>query len=104
MGIYRKDPEPDPQDAVPADLRDRWALVPKFELTQLFLAGFLIGAGTLASVVGFVSGPKWLWYGFPAALVLCRLQALLFEKASDRLVDELAARQREGGSDGAASS
>lgn len=82
--------EPDPQDLLHPDLRASWTVVPRHELNQIFLSGFLFGAGTAASVIGFVSGNKALWYGFPAAYLLARLQGFIAGKLSDRRLEQLA--------------
>ena len=97
MGVLEKDDEPDPQLLLPEELRDKWAVLPRVELYQMFCAGSLIGAGVCARVIGFVSGPRFLWYGFPVALLLCRLQKFAFGGASDRLLVELAERERDVG-------
>ncbi len=95
MGIFRHKPnaEVDPQDLLPKELRDKWAVVPKFELYQVFVAAVLIGAGAMASVLGATGGPTYLWYGFPLAMVLCLLQAKILARFAERLLRELGERQ-----------
>lgn len=94
--MHKTDAKVDPQDLLPNGLREKWAVVPPFELYQLFVAGFLLGAGVAASVLGATLGPKYLWYGFPIALVLCYLQAKIFRRFADRLLRELSERHGEG--------
>jgi hypothetical protein len=91
MKIFNHKPKTnvDPQDLLPSDIRDRWAVVPRFELYQLFVAGFLFGAGAAASILGFTVGPTYLSYGFPVALVLCFLQASILGRFADGLLREL---------------
>ena len=97
MGILKQEPhaEIDPQDLLPDEHRAKWAVVPKFELYQVFVAAFLIGAGVMASLLGATLGPKYLWYGFPLALIICFLQAKIFRRFADRLLRELGERQAE---------
>jgi hypothetical protein len=97
MGIHRQDlnAEIDPQDLLPEEQRAKWVVVPKFELYQVFIAAFLIGAGVMASLLGATIGPKYLRYGFPLALILCFLQARIFRKFADRLLRGLGERQTE---------
>ncbi len=81
--------EVDPQDLLPGDLRAKWAVIPRFELYQVFVSAFLLGAGTMASLVGNTVGPAYLCYGFPLALILCFLMASFLRRFSDRLLREL---------------
>lgn len=94
--MHKSDNKVDPQSLLPSDLRGKWAVVPKFELYQVFASGSLFGAGVMASLLGATLGPKSLWYGFPLALVICFLQAKIFTRFADRLLRELGERQVEG--------
>jgi hypothetical protein len=76
----------DPQDLLPSDLRAKWAVIPRFELHQIFVAAFLLGAGAMAPLVGSTVGPTHLWYGFPLALIFCFIQARILGSFSDRLL------------------
>lgn len=97
MGVLRQEPNTkiDPQDLLPDEHRAKWAVVPKFELYQVFVAAFLIGAGAMASLLGVTLGLKYLWYGFPLALIICFLQAKIFRRYADRLLRELGEKQAE---------
>lgn len=93
--MHKSDNQIDPQSLLPSELRAKWAVIPKFELYQVFVAAFLIGAGVMASFLGATLGPKILLYGFPLALVICFLQAKIFGRFADRLLRDLAERHAE---------
>jgi hypothetical protein len=70
--------EPDPQELLPPDLRQTWAAVPRDTLYQLCLVGAILGAGTALSVAGLIVGSHPMYYGFPVAVVLAKLQNWAF--------------------------
>lgn len=89
MSIFRQKAKADPQDLLPPEFRAQWAVVPKFELYQLIVAAFVIGAGAMATILGITVGPAYLWYGFPLALAYCFLQAMILGRFADRRLREL---------------
>ncbi|MEQ8844176.1 MAG: hypothetical protein RIB58_04910 [Phycisphaerales bacterium] len=70
--------EPDPQELLPPDLRRTWAAVPRATLYQVCLVGAILGAGTALSVAGLIVGSNPMYYGFPVAVVLAKLQNWAF--------------------------
>lgn len=70
--------EPDPQELLPPELRRTWAAVPRDTLYQVCLVGVLLGAGTAISVAGLIVGSAPMYYGFPVAVVLAKLQNWAF--------------------------
>ncbi len=90
MSMFRQNTKSvDPQELLPLEFQAQWAVVPKFELYQLFVAGFVIGAGAMASILDITVGPAYLWYGFPLALAYCVLQAMILGRFADRRLREL---------------
>lgn len=81
----------EPQELLPEPMQDRWAVVPRATLYQLFMVGALIGAGVAMSVVGFTSGPGWLRYAFPISLILAQLMNWLipWERGAMRQLREI---------------
>ncbi len=81
----------DPQQLLPRELRARWAVVPKAVLYQMVIVGAIIGAGAAVSTVGFVVGPRWMVFGFPAALGLAQMQNMLipWTRRAERAMEEV---------------
>lgn len=78
--------DPDFQHLLPAAIREKWAVVPRFFLYQLFAVGVLLGAGVALSIFGFVTGNNRRWLAFLIALVLAWLQNKLLAARERRLV------------------
>ena len=83
---------PDLQDLLPAELRTRWVVIPRWSLTHLFFVGVLYGAAVTLAVVGMILGHKTM-IGISVGLVIAaRVQKLFFKRAERRDEDE--ARKR----------
>jgi hypothetical protein len=89
------DHDPDPQQLLPEDLRDDWAVVPRDLLYQVVLVGTLLGAGAALSIAGLVTGSKPMWYAFPVALLLAEMQRRRRPWSERRLLDALRERGTE---------
>jgi hypothetical protein len=83
------DSEPDPQLLLPEAIRDKWAVVPRFELYQLSIMMALIGAGAALSIVGVVQGPSLLKPAFFVALLIGYVQNRIFSRRADRMLVDL---------------
>jgi len=94
----RDETGPDPRELLPEGYRDRWIVLPRDTPNMVFLVGFLLGAGTATTVIGFAVGPASLRWGFAVSLLLCFLQRFLIPWSEHRIARELreAKKEREG--------
>ncbi len=82
--------EPEFQRLLPATMRTKWAVVPRFFLYQLFFVGGLCGAGFALSIIGWATGNRSLPLAFPVALAVSWLQNRLLSRHERRLVQAAA--------------
>ena len=75
------------------ELRDKLAVLPRDAGYQCVLVGAILGAGIALSVLGFVMENTILWWGFPAAIALARVQNQVLPWSETRLLQELRTRE-----------
>jgi hypothetical protein len=72
--MNRKNNEPDAQDLLPIDFREDWAAIPRLALYQIFLVGFLIGAGLSITIYAYFANNIPAMVAYPVALLIAKLQ------------------------------
>ncbi len=72
--VKRPDDDPEPQELLPEELRQDWVVLPKWSPTQIFLVGFLLGAGAALFAYGLAVGDGLAASMLGVALALAAIQ------------------------------
>jgi len=79
--------ENDLQILLPAELRKRWVVIPRYELARLFLAAGLLVAATTLTIMAWSYGIRWLYWSLPVTCSGLAILRLLL-KGKDRRYEE----------------
>jgi hypothetical protein len=67
------------QNLLPAALRTRWFVLPRYEIYQQQLVGLITGAGLSLTIAGWTLGNRALKWSLPVAIGALLLQGWLFK-------------------------
>jgi hypothetical protein len=88
-GLPTKKEDPDLQHFLPAELRTRWCVFPRYAVYQLFFVGVLLGAAVTLTIAGLIIGNKPLTVVAPIVLAVVYAQNRFFRRTHKRYESEV---------------